>query len=344
MTRPRRPDEAEVRRMAEASTWRVRLAEVDLESSTEFEAWMTSDALNAQAWARVQAPWAAMGDAAAAPDVMAARREALDRARRARRRRWSGSRALVFGGLAAGVAACAVGAVVVTGAWSPARDYKTTLGERRVIILSDGSRVSLDSSSEVRVRYLKGARRLELEKGQARFDVAHDVMRPFTVHAGEETVVATGTAFNVDLLGSKVTVTLIQGRVTVINDKRAPALLAPSRGAAPRIAAPVVLTAGQELVTSGAAPAHVMAVSVDRATAWEAGQLVFEDESLASVAASVSRYSAHPVLVDPSAANLRMSGVFNEGDVTTFVDAVTHYLPVQARDAPDGAITLQRKG
>src|SRR3546814_3966246 len=76
--------------------------------------------------------------------------------------------------------------------------YRTVLGERRVVTLADGSTVSLDAASEVRVAYSERARELALVRGQARFDVAHDPRRPFAVQARDQRVVATGTAFNVD--------------------------------------------------------------------------------------------------------------------------------------------------
>jgi len=344
MTRVRRMDEAAVRRLAQASAWRVRLSEEDGESSAAFETWLAAEPANALAWAQVQGPWTAIGQAATSPEVMAARRDALHRARRSSRRRWAGPR--VFGRVFAGAAvtaACAAAAVAFFWTYPPSQDYRTDLGERRVVTLSDGSRVSLDSGSEVKIRYTRDARRLVLLAGQARFDVAHNVRRPFSVRARGETVVATGTAFNIDLTGPKVLVTLIQGRVTVLNDRQPQPLLAITRARTP--AAPlIVLVAGQQLVAAPGVPPRVEVASLDRIDAWESGQLVFDDETLASVAERISRYTSHPITVGPDAAGLRMSGVFNAGDAATFVDTVTHYLPVEAEAAPDGSISLRHKG
>ncbi|MDR3506874.1 MAG: FecR domain-containing protein, partial [Caulobacteraceae bacterium] len=239
-------------------------------------------------------------------------------------------------------AAAVLGGVVFSGILSTV-DYTTALGERRVVTLTDGSRVTLDSASEVKVRYTRDARRLELLRGQARFDVAHNVMRPFSVKVGGETVVATGTAFNIDLLGPKVFVTLIEGHVSVLGARPEPRTAATGRRPVPR-PEPIALSAGQQLVAAQTGGVNVRSANLDRTTAWEAGQLVFEDEPLGSVAARISRYTASPVSVDPSVADLRVSGVFNAGDLTTFVDTVTHYLPVQASDQPDGAVVLRRKG
>jgi transmembrane sensor len=340
-----------VRRLAEASAWRVRLSEADSESSAAFEAWLAADPANNQsAWAEVQAPWTAVGEAATSLEVMAARRDALDRARNSSRWRWVrvGSYRRVAAGavVLAAAAACVMTYIGVAGDFLMADDYHTKLGERETVTLLDGSRVTLDSATEVKVRYTAGARRLELLRGQARFDVAHDARRPFTVKARNETVLATGTAFNIDLVGPKVVVTLIQGRVTVLADQQSEPLLEIIRPRAPsgQPSTPsIALAAGEQLIAVPAAPPKVEVASLDRTSAWESGQLAFDDESLASVAQRVRRYTAHPVTVDAGAASLKMSGIFNAGDLATFVDTVTHYLPVEASDAPDGSIVLRRR-
>ena len=333
MTRTPARDEQTTRRLAQATAWRVRLAEDDLETSEAFEAWM-ADPANEAAWDQVQAPWREVGEKATSPQLMALRAGALARARRQDQRTstpWFSRQ------IAAGLAALLVLGGGAGSYWYATQPqvYRTTLGERRVIPLSDGSKVSLDSGSKIRIRYTKEARKLELLSGQARFDVAHDVQRPFSVTARNQTVVATGTAFNVDLLGPKVLVTLIEGHVVVL----------PARPTAHPKRAPVVeLKAGQELISAPAAPPQVVQASLDRTTAWESGQLAFKDEPLGSVAERVSRYAAAPITVAPDAANLRVSGVFKAGDVDTFVDVVTHYLPVRAVGGDNGRIMLQSNG
>src|SRR6185312_4234054 len=115
------------------------------------------------------------------------------------------------------MAACVVAAgAILFWQWYRADAFQTGFGERRVVTLSDGSQITLDSRSEVTVRYTAAARTLTLVRGQARFDVAHDVGRPFTVTALGHKVVATGTAFDVDLLGPKLLVTLLNGHVVVV--------------------------------------------------------------------------------------------------------------------------------
>lgn len=336
MTGVRERDEFEGRRLAEAAAWRTHLTEAG-ENSIEFERWLATDPANEAAWRQVQGPWELFGEQATAPALIEARRAALGRARMAAHRQHG--RRGVFGKIAAAVALIAVGAGLIWSLQQP-QVYRTELGERRVVTLRDGSQLSLDSQTEVRVRYSEDARSLTLVQGQARFDVARDVERPFAVSAGGQKIVATGTAFNVDLMGVNLLVTLIEGRVVVLDEhpeaerKRG----SPGNVETPR---PVELQAGQQLMLAPSKPPEITPASIERATAWQSGRLVFEDELLSSVTARVSRYTATTLQVtDERAATLRISGVFTTGDINGFVDTVTEYLPVRAERGEGGAIAL----
>jgi transmembrane sensor len=85
-------------------------------------------------------------------------------------------------------------------------------------------------------------------------------------------------------------------------------------------------------------------VNVERAIAWQNGELVFENESMSNVVARVSRYTEHPIVVsDQATSELRMSGIFHTGDVEGFLSTIVSYLPVQSRRAPDGTIHLTHR-
>lgn len=332
MTHSQQEHENHVRRMAEASVWRVRLSEADLESCTEFEAWLAAEPGNAVAWASVQGSWRISEEFATGPELMAARRDALHRARRAGGRRWRAYHPVWLLGTiaAAAVAAYFAVAAFLTAAPEQRFYYQTGPAQHQTVTLPDGTRVILDAATSFEARYSRSVRSAHLLKGQARFEVAHNAARPFTVHAGSETVLDVGTDFNVNLIGLTVDVALIEGRVMVTAGDRADI-------------APVALSPGQELIVSPSKPAYVRAANLHAVTAWEAGQLIFDDASVGTVAAIVSRYAEHPVEADIEVANLHISGVFKEGDVAGFVDMMTHYLPVRATTAPDGAIVLRRK-
>ncbi len=313
----------EARRLVEASAWRVHLTEVEAESTAEFEAWLAADPRNADAWKRVDAPWQFIGAHAAEPELVAARGAALGTMPHfgeAEPRRAAAWRM---------IAAAALLVLIAAGGWfywqlQPV-EYQTALGERRTLVLSDGSRLGLDSNSEVRVSYSTHRRDLALVRGQARFEVAHDAARPFLVTADGAVVRATGTDFDVDLPPEGVLVTLIEGRVTVSREKDR-----------------VPLAAGEQLTLASARPPAIAHVNTADVLAWQNGQVVFHDAPLAVVVARMNRYDATKlVLADPRLAQLRVSGTFNTGDVLGFVDIITRYLKIRAVYTANGPVALE---
>ncbi|WP_175597235.1 FecR family protein [Peristeroidobacter soli] len=339
---------ARLLRLAEAAAWRTRLTEESIDSSSAFEAWLATHEDNRRAWSQVQGPWELFGEQAHSPELIELRRAALGRARDAGRHRWLRS----SGGRMRLLAAAAMAVVMIAGflTWHAGRPdiYRTQVGERRVVTLTDGSKIALDSQTEVRVSYSQEARDLSLLSGQARFDVAKDVQRPFAVYAAGRKVVATGTAFNVDLIGSEALITLIEGHVVIFTDAdesvRKETVALSERPRPVRRDQTIELAAGEQLVLAAGTAPTVTTANVEQTTAWQSGRLVFENEPLASVIERMNRYSARALrIADPRAAELRMSGVFNTGDVESFVATVTAYLPVRAENLRSGDILLRHR-
>ena len=346
--------------LEQAAAWRARLADAPNPQSVEFSSWLAQSPHNREAWRAVQAPWDVLGQHAAAPAVIELRRAALAHAHHAfRSTLWPRRlrRPAMLAAAAAGILA-AGGALLL---WQQSRTdvFRTGFGERRVVTLSDGSQLTLDSRSEVTVRYTADARALTLVRGQAQFDVAHDVARPFAVTAEGHKVVATGTAFDVDLLGPKILVTLLKGHVVVLpqsaatvpwlsNAPPAGADSATAAGAGSRAASAsgeamsrIYLDPGEQLVMSSSNAPQISRVDVERVTAWERGEIVFDNEPLASVAQRMNRYGPrHIIMGDDRAADLRISGVFHAGDLDGFVSTIASYLSVKAHERPDGDVVL----
>jgi transmembrane sensor len=331
--------ERTARRIAEAVAWHAYLHESELTSTPDFESWL-KDRANAYVWGQAVSVWDFLGDQAKEPELVSARTRALLAVKRA-----MAQRRAIWSWRGAAVAVAAAGLLILVGIqgynWvsSPA-DYTTGFGERRIVRLEDGSRISLDSDSEVTVRYTRYSRSLHLLKGQARFDVAHDVERPFSVVARDRKVVATGTAFNIDLTRPNVAVTLIEGHVVVLDatgDAQSVQFTAKKL--------PLVeLHAGQELVAANDKASVVKDVDIKHVTAWVSGQLVFSNETLSDVVERVNRYSATPIVIaDSDLANEKVSGVFNVGDVPGFLDIITQTLPLSVSDDQRGIITLSKK-
>lgn len=200
------------------------------------------------------------------------------------------------------------------------KEYRTVHGEQRVVQLEDGSMLHINSDSIVSVDYTQAERSVSMARGQVLFKVARDEVRPFRVRAGATDVVAVGTEFDVRRLSEDVLVTVVEGSVRLMQatDLDRIADLTPP--------APLQLDAGQQArVLRGLVPdAHtavdVRMLDVRPAIAWIQQKIVFESQTLQSVASEFNRYGTTQLVIeDAEAANLRISGVFNTYDLESFV-------------------------
>jgi transmembrane sensor len=204
----------------------------------------------------------------------------------------------------------------------------------RLQVLPDGSSVMLNVDSRVRVAFTPASRTVILETGEAHFEVAKALRRPFRVRAGNTEIVAVGTAFDVTRLSSGTKVTLIEGQV----DVRA----IPESGANATLVA--TLHPSQEL--SLAQDGHVVSQAVARieaVTAWQRGMIDLDDTPLSQALLQVNRYATVKIaLADSSLAGKKISGVFRVGDTAAFVSAVERYFGLRARWKPDQSVVLER--
>src|SRR5690606_23063359 len=92
----------------------------------------------------------------------------------------------------------------------------TERGERREVVLADGSVVQVDPQTRLDVRFDDRFRRVVLTQGRAVFRVARQPGRPFFVESGEAVVRAVGTAFGVERREhGRLVVTVAEGKVAV---------------------------------------------------------------------------------------------------------------------------------
>ena len=129
-------------RLNEAAAWRLRLTDSGRDSTPEFEDWL-SDPANQAAWSQVSRAWNYFEDVAQAPEILAAREAALSDARQAARQAAGQNGRPLWVRRLTGLAAAALVVCAVGGAsyWWTNRpdDFRTAVGERRVVTLSDGS-------------------------------------------------------------------------------------------------------------------------------------------------------------------------------------------------------------
>jgi transmembrane sensor len=217
------------------------------------------------------------------------------------------------------LASAAAVVVVVVGSvlWFHRAGVATGVGEQRSLTLVDGSRILLNTSTRVVVRYDKDVRHVELVKGEALFDVVKNVHRPFVVTAGKQQVTALGTSFDVRRDEHQVSVTLVEGKVAVAPVAELVDAVMPARTQVE------VLHPGQRLTfAAGRAPRRDQP-QMEKVTAWQRGQISLDSLSLADAVAEMNRYSIVQLQIErPEAAAVRVSGIFRAGDSLSFARAV----------------------
>lgn len=294
------------RASAEAAVWLARLQGDARTPAREaaFKDWLAADPAHQEAFEKATDIWAALPGAAQLLGESEPRSATVVRIRP--QRRWPAAQLALAASV---VLAVGVGLFLL---FARPAAYSTAIGEQKVATLEDGSRIALNTDSSVEVRYNTSERLVELEHGEAMFEVAHNSARPFIVRAGDKQVRAVGTSFVVRREGSEVVVTLLQGKVAV-TDIRPASVKAP----------PTYLNPGDRLRAPIEGPAQIDAQPADAATAWRRGQAMFEDTPLADAVNELNRYGGPRLVVDdPRLAGMRISGVFATNDTGEFARAV----------------------
>lgn len=345
------PDEA-------AAAWIVRITEGPLgaEDQAELDGWRAESPANAAAFAKAEAAWKLFDGAPSDPALDALRASALAAGKEPRRGLWAGVGVGIAASLLAAVAlntgylpfgqkadapqvaAKSAPATTATPKAPDSGEFATAKGERRTVRLADGSTITLNTDSAIRVGYVADRRLVRLLRGQALFEVAKDPHRPFVVQAGAKQVTALGTIFEVRLDADRMKVTLVEGKVVVdeVEDR-------PDDGAP--VMVPTVLAPGEALVAAEGAKPLLTKVDTDQQLRWREGFVEFDDATLAEAVSEMNRYSAKQLVIgDPATGQLHVSGVFRTGSPERFAAIVGELLPVRQRPLPGGGVELRAKG
>ena len=200
--------------------------------------------------------------------------------------------------------------------------YATGTGERRSVRLKDGSTVHLNAETALSAYYTSEVRRLVLYRGQAVFEVANDVERPFFVEAGEGSTRALGTVFDVNITRQNVVVTVLEG-VVGVSSTRNPGDYTTAE-------------ADQRLRYSDSGVESVPNdVDADMETAWRRGKLIFDQKPLGDVVNEIERQlNGRVVFANSDVRDLRVTGVFDLDEPQAVLDAIEYSLPVEVIRMP----------
>lgn len=310
-----------------AAQWVVRLDDPACAASDHlaFEAWRSQGPQYEAAFEREAVAWERLTRLrAVAPGTSAANADLLAPAP-ARLSIWSAPTVWARAAAMVGAIGIAAAGVISTAATTA---YATAIGERRVIVLSDDSRIELNTNSKVLVRYRSGSREVRLVKGEALFTAARDG-RPFIVRAGDTRLEASDAVqLAVRVGGDAAAVTVKSGSVSV--DQKATETGSRQSAGFAAVYGPV-----------GGRVQRVSTAEIDRALAWRQGAIALNGQTLEQAVAEFNRYNRQRISVDDTAVSgLRLAGYFQSTEPSSFVAAVTNAFPVSATRDEEGVIRL----
>jgi len=273
---------------------------LDPAAERKFAAWLAADPVHRRAYAHAKETW---------QDSRLLAHSHVGRARRLPRAPFYMRRSTHVG--AAGVVMAAMVGVVTVGVverGSPfalvtpaeAETYQTSLGEIRTFTLADGSRVTLDTATVLRVRFNKDVRQIELNRGRARFEVAAGDRRPFTVAVAGTDVTAHGRVFDVSAAEGAPQVAVFDGTVAWQGHNAA---------------ALRTLAAGQQTTLDASGSEAISPAD----TRWVSGMLALDATPLGEALTAINRYNAVQIRVaDPALSTLQVTGAFRVCDPDGF--------------------------
>ncbi|MBD1554585.1 FecR domain-containing protein [Pseudomonas typographi] len=192
-------------------------------------------------------------------------------------------------------------------------DYRTGVGDRQQLTLTDGSVVDLNTDSAVDVRFDAGQRLIRLVRGELLISTGIDPAgRPLRVASEQGIMEPLGTRFSVRQFSGITQLAVLQGRVR----------------ATPAQAAPKVVEAGEQVQFSREAFGPLRPAS-ELSTRWTQGQLVAENMRLSDFLQELSRYRPGRLHGDESVSDVRISGGFQLDNSDAILAALPMTLPVK---------------
>ena len=180
---------------------------------------------------------------------------------------------------------------------------KVPHGESYSITLADGTRVWVNALSSLKFpsSFEGSAERIVELVGEGFFEVARDTVHPFRVKTVNQTIVVTGTAFNVEAYVGEVSrTTLCQGQVIVEAS----------------VGKPVFLSPGQQLSVDKQGEVVVAEVNTDVYTSWIRGEYYFDNQTLDQVLLELGKWFEikEVIFFDPALERQLFSGKFKKSD------------------------------
>lgn len=323
----------------EAVNWYARMASGDMttDERAAFESWQQQSLDHAKASRKIARLWHMLPAALVADELTRSTPAVLDsatvidfasakpqRSAALKPKRWLENRLGRWSmGLATAASLLVAVCILYCGDYlhHPLADYRTLVGEQQTLHLADGSTVYLNTDTAIDVTLTDSERRIELLKGEAEFDVAHDTSRPFRVISGHTTTEALGTKFIVRYAKPEGSVTLLEGKVRTTRQ--------PHHGTNTEQA---ILNPGEQIAFNDEALSPIQTPDMNLVTAWRRGRLVMNFVTLETVVAEINRYrSGHVLLLNSELAKRKVHVALDIDHIDDWINALENTLPLHVR-------------
>jgi transmembrane sensor len=224
-------------------------------------------------------------------------------------------------------------------------EIKAPLGGKSEVKLSDGTQVMLNAGSSIKYNsdYNLLNRNLVLE-GEAYFTVARNTDLPLVVNAGNISIKATGTEFNVKAYSDEgiIETTLVDGKVEITqkdNSSKDRILVLEPRQKAIYASETNQMTLERirEIEPQAIKPPNIVSdkllispkTDVEQATAWIKNKLIIRSENLENLCTKLERkYNVTFVFRDEEIKKYRFSGVLLDETFAQVMDVIKLTAPV----------------
>lgn len=208
------------------------------------------------------------------------------------------------------------------------------INQKREITLTDGSRVWLNTGSELKYpKTFNGKTREVYLSGEAYFDVRHDAGKPFIIHTGTVLTTVLGTAFNIKEDKSKHTiqVTVTRGKVSVSNGVKLLGILIPNQ---------------QISFNTLKAEASQAIIDANEVIGWQQSDLHFEDVSFEDAITQLERhFNVKISFSNPKLKTCRFTGTsLNGEELDKILKVMCAFNNATYQIKPDGSMVINGPG
>ncbi len=167
------------------------------------------------------------------------------------------------------------------------KEKKNLPGEKSIITLRDGTKVTLNSGSTLRYPEIFGDTRTVVLEGEAYFNVAKDTSKPFIVISDAFKTIALGTAFNIQAFpeDNELKISLAEGKVLLENNIHKKDCLSETNS--------IILNPGEEISYLKESKKVVKQnFDPNEILAWKDGTLIFKNKSFDEIIPVLERWYA----------------------------------------------------